>query len=43
MLKKLSAECVLEISYSRKKTDWVEDMELPGVLKKENVEIPGVS
>ena len=43
MLKKLVAGCVLEMGYSRKKkkTVGVEDMELPGILKKENVEILG--
>ena len=42
MLKKLVAGCVLEMGYSRKKkTVGVEDMELLGILKKENVEILG--
>ena len=33
-----------KMTYSRKKTNrGVEDMEFPGVLKKEHVEIPGVN
>ena len=44
MFKKLGAGCVLEMGYSKKnQTAGVEDMELPGVLKKENVEIAGVN
>ena len=31
------------MSYSRKKTNWVEDVEFSGVLKKQQVDIPEVS
>ena len=36
---------LLTLGYSRKNPNqigWVEDMEFPGVLKKDNVEIPWV-